>query len=162
MTNRKDYVIISKFLRECWNGRQARLRCVWLCRVGSSPISRTKKSRYPSGYLDFLMPDGTRKAVKKTCQWHVFRPWESPTKSRRIRYGCGLILIICKIQKSWYERFSVDSFKQITPNPNGIWSYFLFMREMGLSHELHLSKKAEPYGSAFPFIGNTYPSPSDN
>ena len=28
-------------LRECWNGRQARLRCVWLCRVGSSPISRT-------------------------------------------------------------------------------------------------------------------------
>ena len=32
-----------KRLRECWNGRQARLRCVWLCRVGSSPISRTKK-----------------------------------------------------------------------------------------------------------------------
>ncbi len=30
-------------LRECWNGRQARLRCVWLRRVGSSPISRTKK-----------------------------------------------------------------------------------------------------------------------
>ena len=36
-------VIIFKHLRECWNGRQARLRCVWLCRVGSSPISRTNK-----------------------------------------------------------------------------------------------------------------------
>ena len=23
---------------------------------------------------------GTRKAVKKTCRWHVFRPWESPRK----------------------------------------------------------------------------------
>jgi len=22
--------------------------------------------------------NGTRKAVKKTCRWHVFRPWESP------------------------------------------------------------------------------------
>ena len=30
-------------MRECWNGRQARLRCVWFRRVGSSPISRTKK-----------------------------------------------------------------------------------------------------------------------
>ena len=28
-------------LRECWNGRQARLRCVWLRRGGSSPLSRT-------------------------------------------------------------------------------------------------------------------------
>ena len=33
-------------LRECWNGRQARLRCVWFRRVGSSPISRTKKERH--------------------------------------------------------------------------------------------------------------------
>ena len=31
-------------MRECWNGRQARLRCVWFRRVGSSPISRTKKN----------------------------------------------------------------------------------------------------------------------
>ena len=32
---------------------------------------------------------GARKAVKKTCRWHVFRPWESPLNLRRIRYGCG-------------------------------------------------------------------------
>ena len=25
---------------------------------------------------------GTRKAVKKTCRWHVFRPWESPFCAR--------------------------------------------------------------------------------
>ena len=36
-------------LRECWNGRQARLRCVWFRRVGSSPISRTIKTPTPGG-----------------------------------------------------------------------------------------------------------------
>ena len=41
LTNRLPRCIITKHLRECWNGRQARLRCVWLRRVGSSPISRT-------------------------------------------------------------------------------------------------------------------------
>ena len=42
LTNPLPCIIIIRHLRECWNGRQARLRCVWLCRVGSSPISRTK------------------------------------------------------------------------------------------------------------------------
>ena len=41
MTKQQLYDIIFKRLRECWNGRQARLRCVWFRRVGSSPISRT-------------------------------------------------------------------------------------------------------------------------
>ena len=44
MTKNPGAVIILKRLRECWNGRQARLRCVWFRRVGSSPISRTKKN----------------------------------------------------------------------------------------------------------------------
>ena len=26
------------------------------------------------------MDNGIRKAVKKTCRWHVFRPWENPWK----------------------------------------------------------------------------------
>ena len=43
LTNSLPCIIIIRHLRECWNGRQARLRCVWLRRVGSSPISRTKK-----------------------------------------------------------------------------------------------------------------------
>ena len=43
LTNVLPCIIIIRHLRECWNGRQARLRCVWLRRVGSSPISRTKK-----------------------------------------------------------------------------------------------------------------------
>ena len=41
LTNPVLCIIIIRHLRECWNGRQARLRCVWLRRVGSSPISRT-------------------------------------------------------------------------------------------------------------------------
>ena len=44
LTNGLPCIIIIRHLRECWNGRQARLRCVWLRRVGSSPISRTIKS----------------------------------------------------------------------------------------------------------------------
>ena len=43
LTNRSFIGIIFEQLRECWNGRQARLRCVWFRRVGSSPISRTNK-----------------------------------------------------------------------------------------------------------------------
>ena len=92
LTNRIGAYIILEHLRECWNGRQARLRCVWLRRVGSSPISRTKKKATRQGSLLFGMWGGTRKAVKKTCRWHVFRPWESPSKYRRIRHGCGWIL----------------------------------------------------------------------
>ena len=35
----------------------------------------------------FFNAEGTRKAVKKTCRWHVFRPWESPFDLRRIPLG---------------------------------------------------------------------------
>ena len=66
LTKKAVEVIILKRLRECWNGRQARLRCVWLRRVGSSPISRTKKNT-TLWVVFFLVisEDGTRKAVKK-------------------------------------------------------------------------------------------------
>ena len=53
MTKISLVVIIFKRLRECWNGRQARLRCVWLRRVGSSPISRTKNRIPFAGYPVF-------------------------------------------------------------------------------------------------------------
>ena len=97
LTNSLPCIIIIRHLRECWNGRQARLRCVWLRRVGSSPISRTRKDRIPVGYPVFSgMWGGTRmaqatlsccfaaihlEAVKKTCRGHVFSPRESPRKS---------------------------------------------------------------------------------
>ena len=55
LTKTAETVIIHKHLRECWNGRQARLRCVWLRRVGSSPISRTKISATPYGVADIFM-----------------------------------------------------------------------------------------------------------
>ena len=54
--------------------------------------TRTKKEVVLTDGLFFGMWCGTRKAVKKTCRWHVFRPWESPSKSRCIRYGCRWIL----------------------------------------------------------------------
>ena len=88
LTNVLPCIIIIRHLRECWNGRQARLRCVWLRRVGSSPISRTRKDRIPVGYPVFSgMGGGTRKTVKKTCRGHVFRPWESPRKSNGGPHG---------------------------------------------------------------------------
>ena len=65
-------------MRECWNGRQARLRCVCLWRVGSSPISRTKQYRYPFGYLYCFMWTGREPKVRSVsaqehklsaCNW---------------------------------------------------------------------------------------------
>ena len=58
--------------------------------VGSSPITHPIKiSLRFCGGIFLLCGYGTRKAVKKTVRWTVFRPWESPLVFRRIRYGCG-------------------------------------------------------------------------
>jgi len=35
-----------------------------------------------------FLPYGNRKAVKKTCRGHVFRPWEIPSFRECSRYGC--------------------------------------------------------------------------
>ena len=106
MTKLSVRVIIRKQMRECWNGRQARLRCVWFRRVGSSPISRTKSLQIPCGFGEiFCARDGTRKGDTspqtgvKSVRWTLFSPWESPSNSRRILYGCGLNLNIYETQK---------------------------------------------------------------
>jgi len=46
-----------------------------------------------------LCMDGTRKAVKKTCRWHVFRPWESPLKQGLQLTNCKLVVILNKLPK---------------------------------------------------------------
>ncbi len=51
--------------------------------------TRTKNSVSHLGYAIFDAPGGTRKGVKKTCQWHVFSPWESPFS---FRYGNQIAL----------------------------------------------------------------------
>ena len=58
--------------------------------VGSSPITHPIKiSLRKSGGIFFIYGrNGTRKAVKKTVRWTVFRPWESTLLCRCIRYGC--------------------------------------------------------------------------
>ena len=45
--------------------------------MGSIPVRVTKNKTTPNGVVLFL-PYGNRKAVKKTCRGHVFRPWEIP------------------------------------------------------------------------------------
>ena len=73
----------------------------------ASPHARTKYLQIPFGiwrYFCLRKRGDSRKAVKKTCQWHVFRPWESPSDSRRIRYGCGWNLNTSDAQKRWYGR----------------------------------------------------------
>jgi len=46
-------------------------------------LSSPKKEHHPFGWCSFL-PYGNRKAVKKTVQWTVFRPWEIP-----VTFDCG-------------------------------------------------------------------------
>jgi len=43
-----------------------------------------EKTDTPTGCPFFSSSEGNRKAVKKTCRGHVFRPWEIP-----LAYGCG-------------------------------------------------------------------------
>ena len=100
-------VIMLWCSRECWNGRQARLRCVWLCRVGSSPISRTKYLQIPFGIWRYFClrerwdskgrPD--RREGKKVSGGHFLSSWESPSKSRCIQYGCRWILNMSDFEK---------------------------------------------------------------
>ena len=59
--------------------------------LGSGPRGLGFESRHSdqktgdriSGHRFFNLGDGIRKAVKKTCRWHVFRPWENPAVSGR-------------------------------------------------------------------------------
>ena len=64
LTKSPAVVIIFWQLRECWNGRQARLRCVWLRRGGSSPLSRTKKLGCPLGHPSFLIVGSTNNEME--------------------------------------------------------------------------------------------------
>ena len=57
-------------------------------------LLKWKISAHPFGYLLFYCFDGTRKAVKKTCRWHVFRPWESPSGNIVLFHSFPHILII--------------------------------------------------------------------
>ncbi len=61
-------IILEYALRECWNGRQARLRCVWFRRVGSSPISRTKKRLSPMGTGVFWRKAGLERPARPARQ----------------------------------------------------------------------------------------------
>ena len=52
--------------------------------------SPNKKSRcLRIGIFLFHEMCGNRKAVKKTCRWHVFRPWEIPLMSGHGLQDCG-------------------------------------------------------------------------
>ena len=56
-----------------------------------SPLSH-QKGRVPYGVLFFFgaREGRTRKDVKKTCQWHVFSPWESPFPFQTRPVGVGM------------------------------------------------------------------------
>ena len=65
--------------------------------------------------------DGTRKAVQKTYRRRVFRPWESPSDSKRIRYGCGWNLNMSDGEKSLVRVHCLKSpIRTLAPNnPDG-------------------------------------------
>ena len=79
-------------MRECWNGRQARLRCVWSTPCGFESHLSHQESRYPFGYLLFCYFDGTRKAVRKYAGGIFFRPWESPFRYHNDKIAKMLVI----------------------------------------------------------------------
>ncbi len=129
-------VIMLWCSRECWNGRQARLRCVWFRRVGSSPISRTKYLQIPDGIWRYLYfrerwnskgglensPVGCFPAVGESSgfETHPLRMW---IKSGYSRYSSTSVTA--------HFLISTRSSHQISPNPRWDLEIFLFLREMG-------------------------------
>ena len=99
--------------RECWNGRQARLRCVWFRRVGSSPISRTKK-RAPLWVLFFCaamgLEEGDPNEVRvKKCPGDIFL-----ARGRVPMYLAA-------------SRRDVDKYIPINHNRNTLWVVFFLV-----------------------------------
>ena len=77
-----------------------------------------QNSGYPlRGDRNFLCGDRTRKGGTspqtgvKSVRWTLFSPWESPSKSRCIRYGCGWILNMSDTEKCWCGRIFLKSYK---------------------------------------------------
>ena len=74
----------------------------------------------------------TRKAVKKTCRWHVFRPWESPPISQTHPLGMwmGYGFILTDFSVIWVPSFlgmdgrtrkAVGAHLKIQMHPVRIW-----------------------------------------
>ena len=80
-------------MRECWNGRQARLRCVCPRRMGSSPISRTRKAIKTFVLVAFLFciqfnmglePERVFALRKQSCELFLAKSGEAGTETRRV------------------------------------------------------------------------------
>ena len=103
-----------------------------------------QKSRYPSGYLDFLLlrwdskerPD--RGEGKKVSGGHFLSSWESPSDLRRIRYGCGsnsnVWMRKCVGMTHFYEKSYKNTRTKIWADPFG--SAHIFLLGIGLERPL--------------------------
>ena len=95
------------------------------------PQKNRRYLRISPVFIWFWADNGIRKAVKKTCRWHVFRPWESPWNLRRIWYGCGSNSNISYVLNHCYKRVFEKSYKNTVTKqlqiPEGIWSCLVFI-----------------------------------
>ena len=121
-----------------------------------------QKREGTKGTLSFLVwVVRTRKAVKKTCRWHVFRPWESPSKSRCIRYGCRWVLNMCDAEKPLvrahlFNKFYKSIGTKIPVIPYGVAGSFCVSKTLSLRASAHTGA---PQGGLSCPSGN---SPSGN
>jgi len=74
------------------------------------------------GFQFFNRGDGIRKAVKKTCRWHVFRPWENPLISGCTPCGCGQKSNMCDF------RNPLISLRPLV-NPYRVYPFFIIIFE---------------------------------
>ena len=100
-----------------------------------------QNSGYPiRGDRNFLCGDGTRKGGTsprtgaKSVRWTLFSPWESPSKSRCIRYGCRLILNLSENEKVLVRRtFPKSPIRTLAPNisksHSGFGDIFAYARD---------------------------------
>ena len=100
---------------------------------GSNPSFSAIKNPSPFGWGIFYGGEGDRiwKAVKKTCRWHVFRPWENPWTCERTHTGCGRVSICVSVFSNllveivyckWYTIFESIEPLETSARNRGIWA----------------------------------------
>ena len=101
--------------------------------------TRTKKSECPCGRSDFLMSDGTRKGVKKTVRWTVFREVGESLRFETHPVGMWIKLEQVRCRKTLVRRtFSKSHISPLAPSQDNPNLVFLVGDGFGLFVSMHI------------------------
>ena len=111
-------------------------------RVGSSPFRRTKETDTQRVSVSLVL-QGTRKAVKKTVRWTVFRARESPTtRTKKERHRLGVSLFGYAPLARLFNTRGAYPLLRAKSRPSGGCALAQRLRALALSCSPHAKTKA--------------------